>query len=160
MILGFLLFVIPFSVGWFLSDRVMSVNEKSSASAVWLHSIVFAFVCLFLALILTGMNVGLAGIAGGGGFLGVFQGLHQRLKKAEAADKLSSTQEKSEDVLMTQSSSRDADSLFDNTLKRRLILIAALAGVLLALYFVISPYQNCMRAEFSDSDYCLSQTSW
>jgi hypothetical protein len=43
----------------------------------------------------------------------------------------------------------------DKNLKDKLIII----GVLLVIYLVISPYQNCMRTDAS-VHYCGQYTSW
>lgn len=43
------------------------------------------------------------------------------------------------------------------------IRVAGIAAVLIALYFLMSPYQNCMRAEAGEHmnmGRCLSLTSW
>ena len=38
------------------------------------------------------------------------------------------------------------------------ILIAAVA--ILILYYVMSPYQNCLREDHQNKKYCTSHTSW
>jgi hypothetical protein len=72
MLSGLLLFAVPYGIGWYLSRLL---NKNLSSGAVWGYSVGFAFVCLVFALFLVNMNTNLAGIAGGGGFTGMYWGL-------------------------------------------------------------------------------------
>jgi hypothetical protein len=52
----------------------------------------------------------------------------------------------------------------DENFKKKLILIAVISGVILVLYYIMSPYQNCIR-EFKRTGsthyvWCSAKTSW
>jgi len=44
--------------------------------------------------------------------------------------------------------------------KQFIIKFLVICGVISALYFVFSPYQNCMRSSGESPAYCDATTSW
>lgn len=47
----------------------------------------------------------------------------------------------------------------DNEFVKKLILIGVVAAVVVALYYIMSPYQNCVRSGYSEWQ-CTKMTSW
>jgi len=44
--------------------------------------------------------------------------------------------------------------------KNKLFLIIAIVVAIIVVYFVVSPYQNCMRGGVVISQLCTYQTAW
>lgn len=63
-------------------------------------------------------------------------------------------------------SANEMGGTMNNDFQKKLVLIAVVAGVILALYYLMSPYQNCVRGLSVDADYqrvvgvCLQNTDW
>jgi hypothetical protein len=47
----------------------------------------------------------------------------------------------------------------DKIIKSPIFLILFISIIIIILYYIISPYQNCLRTSFSERQ-CISKTSW
>ena len=53
----------------------------------------------------------------------------------------------------------DNKNNLDKVIKSPIFLILFISVIIIILYYIISPYQNCLRTSFSERQ-CISKTSW
>jgi len=58
-----------------------------------------------------------------------------------------------------ENQNKDKDK-FNKLLKSRIVLVIITGIVITILYFIMSPYQNCLRDTSMSERRCLAKTSW
>ena len=48
----------------------------------------------------------------------------------------------------------------DSDLKKKLVLVGAVFAAALTFYFIVSPYQNCIRDSNRTAAFCTAKTTW